>query len=141
MSAPFVVAIPARIASTRLPQKPLRLLAGKPLVQHVIERALEAGAMEVAVATDDGGIAAVAKAAGVRAFMTRESHVSGTDRIAELAALRGWPDETIVVNLQGDEPLAPASGIRAVADVLEASSAPVATLATPVEDLAQLFDP
>lgn len=141
MSAPFVVAIPARLASTRLPQKPLRLLAGKPLIQHVIERALGAGAGEVAVATDDGGIAAVAKAAGVRAFMTRESHASGTDRIAELAELRGWPDETIVVNLQGDEPLAPASGIRAVADVLEASSAPVATLATPVEDHAQLFDP
>ena len=141
MSVPFVVAIPARLASTRLPQKALRVIAGKTLLEHVIERALGAGANEVAVATDDGGIAQVAKSAGVRAFMTRESHASGTDRIAELAELRGWPDETIVVNLQGDEPLAPASGIRAVASVLEASSAPVATLATPVEDHAQLFDP
>lgn len=141
MTVPFVVAIPARLASTRLPQKPLRQIAGKSLLAHVIDRALAAGAGEVAVATDDGAIAQVAKAAGVRAFMTRESHASGTDRIAELAELRGWPDETIVVNLQGDEPLAPPSGIKAVAAVLEASAAPVATLATPVDEPAQLFDP
>ena len=141
MTLPFVVAIPARLASTRLPQKPLRQIAGKSLLAHVIDRALAAGAGEVAVATDDGAIAQVAKAAGVRAFLTRESHASGTDRIAELAELRGWPDETIVVNLQGDEPLAPPSGIKAVAAVLEASAAPVATLATPVDEPAQLFDP
>jgi 3-deoxy-manno-octulosonate cytidylyltransferase (CMP-KDO synthetase) len=137
----FVVAIPARLRATRLPGKPLRELAGRPMLAHVIDRARDAGAREIVVATDDESIAAVARREGVRAVMTREDHASGTDRLAEVAATLGWSPGLRVVNLQGDEPLAPPSGIRAVAELLETRDAPVATLATPVADAAQLFDP
>ncbi len=141
MSTDFVVAIPARVRATRLPEKPLRLLAGRPMLAHVVERALAAGAREVVVATDDARIAAVAEAAGVRAVMTRADHASGTDRLAEVATTLGWPDDLAVVNLQGDEPLAPPGGIAAVAALLATSGAPVATLATPIENAEVLFDP
>ncbi|SBV36483.1 3-deoxy-manno-octulosonate cytidylyltransferase [uncultured Stenotrophomonas sp.] len=138
----FVVAIPARYASTRLPGKPLAALAGVPMVAHVARRALAAGAREVWVATDDARIAAALEGLdGVRVAMTRADHASGTDRLAECARQAGWGDEDIVVNLQGDEPFAPAAGIRAVAATLAASGAPMATLATPVEDAPTLFDP
>jgi len=138
----FVVAIPARYASTRLPGKPLALMDGVPMVQHVARRALDAGAREVWVATDDMRIAeALADVQGIQVAMTREDHASGTDRLAECARLAGWNDELIVVNLQGDEPFAPAAGIHAVAEVLERSGAPMSTLATPVEDAHTLFDP
>ncbi|MEP6939479.1 MAG: 3-deoxy-manno-octulosonate cytidylyltransferase [Rudaea sp.] len=137
----FVVAIPARYASTRLPGKPLRLIAGEPMIAHVVRRAQAAGAMQVAVATDDERIAAALAGSGATVVMTRADHASGSDRLAECATLLRWPDDSIVVNLQGDEPLAPASGIRAVADVLAASGAPMATLATPITDAAELFNP
>ncbi len=138
----FVVAIPARHASTRLPGKPLALLAGQPMVVHVARRALDAGAREVWVATDDRRIAdALDGLDGIRVAMTRDDHASGTDRLAECARHAGWDEQAIVVNLQGDEPFAPAAGIRAVAATLAASDAPMATLATPVEDAATLFDP
>ena len=138
----FVVAIPARYASTRLPGKPLALLAGEPMVLHVARRALAAGAREVWVATDDPRIARVLEnVAGIRVAMTDAGHASGTDRLAECASHAGWGDDVIVVNLQGDEPFAPASGIRTVAAALAGSGAPMATLATPVEDAAALFDP
>lgn len=138
----FVVAIPARYASTRLPGKPLAALAGVSMVAHVARRALAAGAREVWVATDDDRITAALEGFdGVRVAMTRADHASGTDRLAECARQAGWGDEDIVVNLQGDEPFAPAAGIRAVAATLAASGAPMATLATPVEDAPTLFDP
>lgn len=138
----FVVAIPARYASTRLPGKPLALLAGQPMVVHVARRALAAGASEVWVATDDRRIAdALDGLDGIRVAMTRADHASGTDRLAECARHAGWDEDTIVVNLQGDEPFAPAAGIRAVATTLAASGAPMATLAAPVEDAPTLFDP
>ena len=137
----FVVAIPARHAASRLPGKPLRLLGGEPLVLHVARRALAAGAREVWVAADDERIAAALDGSGVRIAMTSAMHASGTDRLAECAAIAGWGEDTIVVNLQGDEPFAPASGIRAAADALAGSGADMATLATPVEDAAMLFDP
>jgi 3-deoxy-manno-octulosonate cytidylyltransferase (CMP-KDO synthetase) len=137
----FVVAIPARHAATRLPGKPLRLLAGEPLVLHVARRALAAGARDVWVAADDARIARALEGAGVRVAMTSPGHASGSDRLAECAAIAGWADDTVVVNLQGDEPFAPAAGIRAVAEVLQASGAAMSTLATPVEDVAMLFDP
>ncbi len=141
-SPDFVVAIPARYASTRLPGKPLALLAGQPMVAHVARRALAAGAREVWVATDDARIAAALEGFdGVRVAMTRADHASGTDRLAECARQAGWGEQDIVVNLQGDEPFAPAAGIRAVAATLAASGAPMATLATPVEDAPTLFDP
>lgn len=144
MSQPvdFVVAIPARYAASRLPGKPLRLLGGTPLVLRVAERALQAGAREVWVATDDTRIAdALQGLPTVRVAMTAASHASGTDRLAECARQAGWSDDTIVVNLQGDEPFAPAEGIRAVAEALVYSGADMATLATPVEDAETLFDP
>ena len=139
--ADFVVAIPARYAASRLPGKPLRLLAGEPLVLHVARRALAAGAREVWVAADDARIADALAGSGVRIAMTSPNHASGTDRLAECAALAGWDDDTVVVNLQGDEPFAPAAGIRAVADLLRSSGAEMATLAAAVVDVETLFDP
>jgi 3-deoxy-manno-octulosonate cytidylyltransferase (CMP-KDO synthetase) len=137
----FVVAIPARYAASRLPGKPLRLLGGEPLVLHVARRALAAGAREVWVAADDARIAAALEGSGVRIAMTSPDHPSGSDRLAECAAIAGWDDATIVVNLQGDEPFAPASGIRAVAEALLASGAQMSTLAAPIADVATLLDP
>ena len=141
MTHDFIVAIPARHDATRLPGKPLRLLAGEPLVLHVARRALAAGAREAWVATDDQRVADALAGSGVQVAMTAASHASGTDRLAECARIAGWSDDTIVVNLQGDEPFAPASGIRAVAEALAASGAEMATLATPVDDIQALFDP
>ena len=137
----FVVAIPARHAASRLPGKPLRLLGGEPLVLHVARRALAAGADEVWVAADDARIADALAGSGVRIAMTSPQHASGTDRLAECAGIAGWDDDTIVVNLQGDEPFAPASGIHAAVAALAASGAEMATLATPVGDIETLLDP
>ena len=141
-TASFVVAIPARYAATRLPGKPLRLLGGQPLVRRVAERALLAGAREVWVATDDARVAAAVEGmGGVHVAMTAAEHPSGTDRLAECARIAGWAPDTAVVNLQGDEPFAPAAGIRAVAALLDDSQAPMSTLATAVEHAHEVFDP
>jgi 3-deoxy-manno-octulosonate cytidylyltransferase (CMP-KDO synthetase) len=137
----FIVAIPARHGSSRLPGKPLRELAGEPLVLHVARRALAAGAREVWVATDDARVVEALAGSRVRTAMTDPRHASGTDRLAECARIAGWAEDAIVVNLQGDEPFAPAAGIRAAAAALVASGAQVATLATPVDDADTLFDP
>lgn len=137
----FVVAIPARYASTRLPGKPLREIGGVPMVLRVARRALDAGAREAWVATDDERIAAALQGSGVRVAMTAASHVSGSDRLAECADIAGWPDDAIVVNLQGDEPFAPAAGIRKVAETLEASGTEMATLAAAIVDADEFFDP
>ena len=122
----FIVAIPARYAASRLPGKPLRLIAGEPMVVHVARRAIAAGASQVVLATDDERIADAVKDYPVTVCMTRADHPSGTDRLAECAEQLQWPDQQIIVNLQGDEPFAPAAGIRAVAEVLETSNAPMA---------------
>jgi 3-deoxy-manno-octulosonate cytidylyltransferase (CMP-KDO synthetase) len=140
-SPEFVVAIPARYASTRLPGKPLRDIDGAPMIVHVVRRAREAGAREVVVATDDARIAQALAPLDVPVCMTDAAHVSGTDRLAECAARCGWRHDTIVVNLQGDEPLAPPSAIAAVARALDRSGAELATLATPITHAAELFDP
>ena len=137
----FIVAIPARYASTRLPGKPLRQIAGEPMILRVAQRALAAGATEVVVATDDARIADALRNAPVRVVMTLADHASGSDRLAECAAQLRWADDAIVVNLQGDEPLAPPSGIRAVAECLATGNAPMATLATPIGTARELFDP
>lgn len=141
MPTDFIVAIPARHDASRLPGKPLRLLGGEPLILHVARRALAAGAREVWVAADDARIIDALAGSGVRAVLTAATHASGTDRLAECAALAGWVDDTIVVNLQGDEPFAPAAGIRAVATRLQHANSEMATLATPIEDAAMLLDP
>lgn len=137
----FIVAIPARYASTRLPGKPLRLLGGEPLIAHVARRARAAGAVRVVVATDDERVAAALDGSDIEVCMTRADHISGSDRLAECASLQGWRDDALVVNLQGDEPFAPAAGIRAVADALREGAAPMATLAAPIESIEQWFDP
>src|SRR5690625_3444924 len=137
----FIVAIPARHASTRLPGKPLRDLGGRPLISRVVQRAQDAGAAQVVVATDDARIGDALRDSGALVCMTRADHASGSDRLAECAERLGWPEDTIVVNLQGDEPFAPAAGVRAVAAVLSHDDAPMATLATPIASAEALFDP
>ncbi len=137
----FVVAIPARYAASRLPGKPLRLIGGDPMVLHVARRALAAGAREVWVATDDARIAEALNGSGVQVAMTSADHQSGTDRLAECARIADWSDDTIVVNLQGDEPFAPADGIACVARTVADSGAGIATLAAPIDDIEILLDP
>ena len=111
------------------------------MIVHVARRAREAGASAVIIATDDQRIADAVSPLGLQVQMTRADHLSGTDRLAECAVEQGWADDRIVVNLQGDEPLAPPAAIRAVAQCLHASSAPMATLAVALDDSASLFDP
>ena len=136
----FIVAIPARYGASRLPGKPLRLIAGEPMVLHVARRALAAGARQVVLATDDERIAEAVAGQPLVVCMTRADHASGTDRLAECAEQLGWSDSQIVVNLQGDEPFAPPDGIRAVADCLAGSDCEMATLVTAIEDSETLFD-
>jgi len=138
----FRVVIPARHASTRLPGKPLRAIAGEPMILHVHRLALRAGAAEVIVATDDERIRAACHAAGAAVEMTAESHASGTDRIAEVAARRGWAAQDVVVNVQGDEPLLPPALVGQAAALLAATpAASIATLATPIHAEADYLDP
>lgn len=138
----FKIVIPARHGSSRLPGKPLLDIAGKPMIAHVCERALEAGASEVVVATDDERIAAAVADLPVRAVMTSPHHHSGTERIAEAADLLGWSAQTIVVNLQGDEPLIPPDLKRRLARLLARQDvAEVATLAAPIRERAEAFNP
>jgi len=138
----FKIVIPARLASARLPGKVLLDIAGKPLVQHVYERACEAGADEVVVATDDASVAEAAKAFGAEVLLTDADHASGTDRVAEVAEVRGWSADTPVVNVQGDAPMIPPESIRQVADLLVSNpDAAVATLCVPVESAEEYADP
>ncbi|MEN9533192.1 MAG: 3-deoxy-manno-octulosonate cytidylyltransferase [Pseudomonadota bacterium] len=141
----FVVIIPARYASTRLPGKPLADIHGKPMVQHVVEKALQSGADRVIVATDDervgSALASCAALAGFEVCMTSQDHQSGTERLAEVCRHYGFASDTIIVNVQGDEPLIPPAIIRQVADNLAAATAPMATLSVPIEDAEEAFNP
>jgi len=128
----FVVVIPARYASVRLPGKPLRDINGKPMIQHVYERGKESSASEVVVATDDQRIADVVEAFGGTVCITGDQHRSGSERIAEVSDLLNWGDEQIVVNLQGDEPAMPAALIDQCASILDDRSVDIATLASPI---------
>jgi 3-deoxy-manno-octulosonate cytidylyltransferase (CMP-KDO synthetase) len=141
MNQPFKVVIPARYASTRLHGKPLLNIAGKPMIVHVCERASQAGAEEVVVATDDTRIFDTVTALGIKAVMTSPDHQSGTERIAEVARLCGWADDDIIVNLQGDEPLIPPAYIRDVALALAGQTqAGIATLAANILDSEEIFN-
>jgi len=137
----FAVVIPSRYASTRLPGKPLRLIRGKPMLEHVYRRASESAADEIVVATDDERIAAAAEEFGAAVCMTGDQHRSGTERIAEVADLMDWPDDRIVVNLQGDEPAMPAALIDQCAALLAGSGAELATLASPLASDTDFNDP
>lgn len=138
----FTAIIPARASSTRLPGKPLLDIAGRPMVVRTAERAAQSKAAKVVVATDDDTIARAVRDHGFEALLTRPDHPTGTDRLAEAAALLGLPDDAIVVNVQGDEPLIDPAIIDAVADLLAACpDAAIATCAAPIADAQTLFNP
>ncbi len=138
----FQVVIPARYNSSRLPGKPLLDIAGQPMIQHCYNRGLESGATAVVVATDDERIAEKVAEFGGTFCMTAASHRSGTERIAEVAAERGWSDSTIVVNLQGDEPTMSPALIRQVVSAMKSHErAGVTTLCAAITDRDTLFDP
>ena len=138
----FIVVIPARYASTRLPGKPLRDIAGLPMIQRVWQQACKSGAARVVIATDDSRIEAAALAFGAEVCMTRADHVSGTDRLQEVAQQLGLDSSQIVVNVQGDEPLIPPRVIDQVASTLAANEqAGVATLCEPIESVEDFCNP
>ncbi|MDA0705366.1 MAG: 3-deoxy-manno-octulosonate cytidylyltransferase [Proteobacteria bacterium] len=128
----FAVVIPARFASVRLPGKSLRDIVGKRMIQHVYERAIASSAIEVLIATDDRRIADAAKGFGATVCMTGDHHNSGSERIAEVCDTLGWPDDRVVVNLQGDEPTMPPELIDQCAALLDDPSADIGTLASPI---------
>ena len=141
MADPWHIVIPARLASTRLPDKVLADLGGIPVVQHVWQRAVEAGADSVTIATDSARIAETCAQFGAGVAMTRADHQTGSDRIAEVAAQRGWSRERIV-NVQGDEPFIPVAAIRQVAALLsDDGDADIATLCAPIDEPGQFEDP
>ncbi len=138
----FTVIIPARLASSRLERKVLADLGGQPMVVRVAERARLSGARRICVATDHPEIFGAVQRAGFEALMTREDHASGTDRIAEAAGALGLQTESIVVNVQGDEPLIEPALVSAVAQLLQATpEAVMATACHPIRESAELFNP
>lgn len=138
----FLVIIPARYASNRLPGKPLCEIAGHPMLWHVYKHAVASGAVQVIVATDDERIYNVAKNIGAEACMTSSAHCSGTDRIAEVVQHYRIPENEIVVNVQGDEPLLPPVLIRQVAQALyNQPTAQIATLCEPITEITEVFNP
>jgi len=138
----FHIVIPARYASSRLPGKPLLPIAGRAMILRVWDRALRCGARSVVIATDSERIAEVTRAAGAQTLMTSPTHPSGTDRLAEVVELLGHPDDALVVNLQGDEPLIPPEVPGQLAQALaERPEVGIATMATPIDSAEDLFDP
>ncbi|MDV6314891.1 3-deoxy-manno-octulosonate cytidylyltransferase [Idiomarina sp. HP20-50] len=138
----FTVVIPARYGSSRLPGKPLADIGGKPMIQHVVERAEASGAAEVIVATDDARVKAGVEQFGGRVMMTSSEHSSGTERLAEVIEQLALAEDEVVVNVQGDEPFIPPEIIRQVADNLaNQRQAPMATLAVPIDDADDIFNP
>ncbi|WP_423820909.1 3-deoxy-manno-octulosonate cytidylyltransferase [Salinisphaera sp. SPP-AMP-43] len=138
----FHVIIPARLASTRLPGKVLRPIAGRPMIEHVCRAAQASAAQSVIVATDSDEVADVARRAGATVAMTAAEHSCGSDRIAEVVAGSGWADEAIVVNVQADEPMMPPALIDQVGEALLADpQAGIATAATPIIERDEFVDP
>lgn len=139
---PFIAVVPARLASSRLPNKPLADIGGKPMVVRVAERARESGARQVLIASDAQSVLDAAREHGFDSVLTRADHPSGTDRLAEVASQFGWSDETIVVNVQGDEPLIDPALVCGVASHLAArNDCAIATAAHPIVDAAEIFNP
>ena len=142
MTLAFKVVIPARLNSSRLPGKVLRDILGRPMIAHVWAAACQTGADEVIVATDDVQVEAACRRFGATVCMTRADHPSGTDRLNEVAEQRGWSADTLLVNLQGDEPLMPPALVRQAASLLASDAeADIATLAHPLHDDAEFADP
>lgn len=141
-SKAFKVVIPARYQSSRFPGKPLAKIAGKEMVLHVYELAMQSAATEVVIATDDQRIFDLAAGCGAKVTMTSKDHATGTDRLVEVVATQGWPADTIIVNVQGDEPLIPIACIDQVAQNLhQNASAVMATLATQINSESEFADP
>ena len=139
---PFIAVVPARLASTRLPNKPLADLGGKPMVVRVAERARASGAQQVLIASDAQSVLDAAREHGFDAVLTRADHPSGTDRLAEVATTFGWSDDMIVVNVQGDEPLIDPSLVCGVASHLAAHpDCAIATAAHPITSPEEIFSP
>jgi 3-deoxy-manno-octulosonate cytidylyltransferase (CMP-KDO synthetase) len=129
----FIVVIPARFYSSRLPGKPLAAIRGRPMIAWVYERARQSGAKDVLIATDDERIVEACARFGARTILTRGNHASGTDRIAEVAERLAWADDQLIVNVQGDEPLIPIGLIDQVAALAKRHpDAAIATLVTPI---------
>jgi 3-deoxy-manno-octulosonate cytidylyltransferase (CMP-KDO synthetase) len=142
MDTPFVVVIPARLASTRLPRKPLADIGGAPMVIRVAEQAAKSAASRVVVATDSDEIMAVCQAYQIEVVKTKDSHPTGTDRLSELVALLGLAQDEIVVNVQGDEPFIPPKLINQVAQALsEHQECAISTGAVEIEDLSEIQNP
>lgn len=141
MKGDFIIVIPARYASSRLPAKPLLDIAGKPMIYHTWLQAQKAGAKRVIVATDDERIREAVEAFGGEVCMTDKNHSSGTERLREVVEVLGLSDEDIVVNVQGDEPLIPPSIIHQVAKNLQKAQTPMATLGVGIDDLEEIFNP
>lgn len=138
----FLVVIPARLGSTRLPRKPLADIGGKPMVIRVAERAAQSHAQSVVVATDSPEIQAVCDEYRIECLLTSEDHLTGTDRIAEVAQLLKLPSDSLVVNVQGDEPLIPPELINQVAQTLSNHpSCAISTIAVPIHDDAEINNP
>ena len=137
----FKAVVPARFASTRLPGKPLLDLGGKPMVVRVAERALQSGAEEVCVATDHPDVAAAVREHGMQVVMTRADHPTGTDRLAEVVAIKNWSDDTLLVNVQGDEPLIDPALLAQTARQLADSGAAIATVGHAIHRLEEFFNP
>jgi len=136
----FYVVIPARLGSTRLPNKPLADLGGKPMVVRVAERAELAGANRIIVATDSAAVLDICQKFGVEAKLTNPEHPSGTDRIAEVSAMMRWPDDAVIVNVQGDEPLIDPDLIKVTAALI-GKDTPMATAAHLLENTEDIFNP
>lgn len=141
MSTPFTVIIPARLASSRLPEKALADIAGKPMVVRVAERARQSEAQRIVVATDHAAIAAACSEYGIEAVLTGKQHASGTARLAEAALLLGMADDDIAVNVQGDEPLIDPALINRTAELLGSGTAQMATAAHPIAEAAEFLNP
>lgn len=136
------IVIPARYASTRLPGKPLADIAGLPMVVRVAQQAAKAVVDSVVVAVDDDRVADVVGVAGIAVQMTRADHISGSDRVMEVAELRGWSDDDVVINVQGDEPLVPPAVINQLSDGMrEHADVPMATLSEALHSESEFLDP
>ncbi|MCQ9122521.1 3-deoxy-manno-octulosonate cytidylyltransferase [Rodentibacter caecimuris] len=137
----FTVIIPARFSSSRLPGKPLAEIVGKSMIQHVFEKARQSGASRVIIATDNENVEKIAQGFGAEVCMTSEHHNSGTERLAEVVEKLAIPDDEIIVNIQGDEPLIPPVIVRQVAENLAKFNVNMATLAVKIHEAEELFNP
>ncbi len=136
----FYIIIPARLTSSRLPNKPLADIGGKPMIVRVAEQAAKSGASNIIIATDDTSIVDACNTHQVKAVLTRKDHISGTDRIAEVATHMDWDDNATIVNVQGDEPLIDPSLIVATATLIS-DSVPMSTAAHALETQEDIFNP